>query len=936
MAITIQELIASDTISQVVDKINFNFDQLLLNGGGPIGPAGPIGPPGPIGGRGERGTEWYDGTDDPNVTPPTLTPLTADYYLQSNGDVWEFTGLTWSNTGINLTGPQGAQGISVGWSQFGNNPYPVYAANFQNVLYPAPITSGITVSNQGVASTLIGAVGPNDVSANPGIPFTPAYQLNTTMAGSIDSSIVSMLVHQKNSSAQAIKFMGGGDVAGDNFEQNSISSLSSIALGVDDSLIVNVPKAITGAPGSISDTYGFNIYTLEKAQRYRSGRSISFTTGTIGNTLTGPYDISDFTIELNAVNNSQLPKFEVIAVGSESASLTVGNVSLPTTTIDTGSISLTAGDIGLLAEGLIRISSLANEWVFPNLQNTTISPVGLVSIDSSGRLGTLNDNLGTIPQGQLGWDGSNLTGSTGANTRIVRWDGTGLIENSSWQILDSGELIPIAATTANIGTTANKLNKIYFGQNTRSDISLPYIGGTSYLNIINEASGLKGIQLNNEGTFIGTYTGGNSKATMMYSESVLQISGNIPTGSDYRSGQIEFKASNNALSYPEGPMIIGPIATSITDGPTQVNALTIKGGSGYPLANNFTNGGRGRAIVISGGDAFANSSGGTVYIGGGEHGPSTSPTNNGDVWIGRNPYATSGSETSPTIRFGATGTGQGYISVIQPNDSNLLTVGENYIASFVKNSSTANSKGRLQLRDQDGTSQLNFGVNLTTSAFSSNAFYTRLGDSLISAESDINGDEGGLAIIYQNKKGGIRLDGQNQKVMIMGNTNQSLTQTAIDTNANGQYDSTVGVYMEGDIHIATNNNIITAVDKDRYIMLSGNYEGTSIVSGQPISLLEMNWTRVGRIVTVHFYLIHNSANGDRVLPFPINSSGNSGTPTNVFGSGTAYNYNPANINEVKPLFVDLSGNGWKLSDQTNSGYSDAGGKALGSFSYQLL
>ncbi len=73
MAITIQELIASDTISQAVDKINFNFDQLLLNGGGPVGPAGPLGPSGPIGGRGERGTEWYEGTDNPNVTPPPKT-----------------------------------------------------------------------------------------------------------------------------------------------------------------------------------------------------------------------------------------------------------------------------------------------------------------------------------------------------------------------------------------------------------------------------------------------------------------------------------------------------------------------------------------------------------------------------------------------------------------------------------------------------------------------------------------------------------------------------------------------------------------------------------------------------------------------------------------------------------------------------------------------
>ena len=94
MPITIQEIIASDTISQLVDKTNFNFDQLLLNGGGPGGPQGPQGPTGPAGGRGEKGSTWYEDTsvvspgNTPIAVPPTVTPLSGDYYLQFNGDVW--------------------------------------------------------------------------------------------------------------------------------------------------------------------------------------------------------------------------------------------------------------------------------------------------------------------------------------------------------------------------------------------------------------------------------------------------------------------------------------------------------------------------------------------------------------------------------------------------------------------------------------------------------------------------------------------------------------------------------------------------------------------------------------------------------------------------------------------------------------------------------
>ena len=71
MALTIQELLASDTISQAADKINFNFDQLLLNGGGPAGPKGPAGPIGPAGGRGPKGSTWYEDTT-PFTTPAVI------------------------------------------------------------------------------------------------------------------------------------------------------------------------------------------------------------------------------------------------------------------------------------------------------------------------------------------------------------------------------------------------------------------------------------------------------------------------------------------------------------------------------------------------------------------------------------------------------------------------------------------------------------------------------------------------------------------------------------------------------------------------------------------------------------------------------------------------------------------------------------------------
>lgn len=398
MAITIQDLLASDTISQAVDKINFNFDQLLLNGGGPIGPAGPIGPPGPIGGRGERGTEWYEGTDNPNVTPPTVTPLAADYYLQSNGDVWVYTGLTWTNTGINLTGPQGATGSSGGWDFFGNAPYGTYAATSQNVGYPGLMTPGqntITLNNEGVRTFAVGIAGPDD---NPtyGFPITNAFKISNTLAGSLDSSVVSMLVHQKDSAASAIKFIGGGAIPGDQFEQNTLANLSSISLGTDDTLNLNVPKDAT-SPGSASDTIGFNVFTEKRGQNFRSGNGISFSTGNKTGGSSSPFDNSNFEITLNALNplgSSSLPQFSLNTIGSNSQIqlLAGGGVVIPPSpsVSYSGSILGQARFISLLSQSYINLNS-AGTVTLETAGNEIRTSAVNISLDATGNSNILLD-----------------------------------------------------------------------------------------------------------------------------------------------------------------------------------------------------------------------------------------------------------------------------------------------------------------------------------------------------------------------------------------------------------------------------------------------------------------------------------------------------------------------------------------------------------------
>ena len=56
MAINIQEILhPSDSDSIKFEKINYNFDQILANGGGPAGPKGQKGDQGQVGSTGQKG-----------------------------------------------------------------------------------------------------------------------------------------------------------------------------------------------------------------------------------------------------------------------------------------------------------------------------------------------------------------------------------------------------------------------------------------------------------------------------------------------------------------------------------------------------------------------------------------------------------------------------------------------------------------------------------------------------------------------------------------------------------------------------------------------------------------------------------------------------------------------------------------------------------------
>lgn len=474
MPITIKELLASDTISQAADKINFNFDQLILNGGGPVGPPGPIGPIGPIGGRGLRGTQWFeDPNPSPGTNPNTLIftdVLEGDSYLQSDGTVWEYDGINWNATAVNLTGPQGLPGTSNGFEYFhgfdtgtGSDILVGERAACLGLMPDGSTsTNGATVSNEGVSAIMIGGV--TSITPNTGGPArTSLFEISTQMAQSIQSDVVSLFVHQKDTASKGIIFHGGADPTNsEDFEQGDIDILSNIKLGLDDRLIIEVPKPPTSST-NLDDLIGFRIDTPSKSQVLRAGKAINLITGTdvTPYSLSGENDLtaqirrpgSKLSIDITDTSNSAL-----LELGGNITVPPVTFLSFPTT--PTGTFYVESGYSYIYTQNSNNIVALGQLRLRSNLSSIDMNSFTATNITNVGS-GGINITQSTSASGDI-----DIVNSTGGGRLFMR--------TLNGSILTIGNLLPTQQNgVINIYNNSNLINIA----NVSADITIGVITG---------------------------------------------------------------------------------------------------------------------------------------------------------------------------------------------------------------------------------------------------------------------------------------------------------------------------------------------------------------------------------------------------------------------------------------------------------------------------
>jgi hypothetical protein len=233
MALVVKELLSSDKLNEIIDKVNFNFDQMLLNGGGPRGIAGKDSLVKGI--PGIRGNIWHYGVSDPNTE--TFTDiLDNDLYLQSNGNIWECTDSInniWVNTSLNIKGETGDDG------QDGTGIFSEKDGTGHNFYYIPPENLGTGATD--IRSFLFG-----------GYPESGGHEVPSSIYEGLNAGDSIMYLYTPSTGLKQLKFLHEETVSVANAP--SIYSITNDVLYIENTREIDNPSIVDGIKLKTTDT----------------------------------------------------------------------------------------------------------------------------------------------------------------------------------------------------------------------------------------------------------------------------------------------------------------------------------------------------------------------------------------------------------------------------------------------------------------------------------------------------------------------------------------------------------------------------------------------------------------------------------------------------------------------------------------------------------
>jgi hypothetical protein len=284
--INLREIFATDSQSEISNKLNFNFNQLLELGFGQIGPQGPqgatgaAGPVGPEGPQGPQGTVIFSNSTTTSSTPGVIPPsgmvlgdllITQDKIWKKNLNDWtqvsDFNQLVVNALGVNIS------------------PYVGLAPN-SRVIKPR-LNSGLDLTNS-VTST-----DPNYATPGLGQNYqTVLYNFNELRTQSVSLNNTGSIVISTNSSTQK----SFSPIGGVNLSTNEITIT---AHGFSTGTYVTYSSEGGTPVAPLTNFIGYYIIrisdnTIKLAQTYEAaiaGNAIDFSvygTGSLHRLITAP------------------------------------------------------------------------------------------------------------------------------------------------------------------------------------------------------------------------------------------------------------------------------------------------------------------------------------------------------------------------------------------------------------------------------------------------------------------------------------------------------------------------------------------------------------------------------------------------------------------------------------------------------------------------